>query len=193
MAGRNVRKLKVSDYHPSASLWRRWLQPLESVRETSSPPLDVGSLETAIEPVISSTEAKFRKAMLETMKTALSSARQTLASEFETHNDGSVYVGRHAWIMDLLIGFIVTQAGRRFGLDGKKHRMAVVAVGGYGRGELAPFSDVDILFLMSETQAPAIEKTIEFSLYLLWDLGLKVGHATRTVRETVDRIRRVIV
>lgn len=67
--------------------------------------------------------------------------------------------------------------------------MAVVAVGGYGRGELAPFSDVDILFLMSETQAPAIEKTIEFSLYLLWDLGLKVGHATRTVRETVDTAR----
>jgi [protein-PII] uridylyltransferase len=189
MAGHNVRKLKLSDDHPSVSLWRRWLQPLESVRETSSPPLDVGSLETAIEPAISSTEAKFRKAMLETMKTALSSARQTLTSEFETHNDGSVYVGRHAWIMDLLIGFIVTQAGRRFGLDGKKHRMAVVAVGGYGRGELAPFSDVDILFLMSETQAPAIEKTIEFSLYLLWDLGLKVGHATRTVRETVDTAR----
>ena len=60
--------------------------------------------------------------------------------------------------------------------------MAVVAVGGYGRGELAPFSDIDILFVMSETQASAIEKTIEFSLYLLWDLGLKVGHAADGAR-----------
>ena len=159
---------------------------LKSVQENSSPPLNIAKLETEIESAVSSNDAKFRKAILATLKIALSSARQALASEFEINNDGAVYVGRHAWIMDLLVSFIVAQAGRRFGIDGKKHRMTVVAVGGYGRGELAPFSDIDILFVMSETRAPAIEKTIEFSLYLMWDLGLKVGYATRTVRETID-------
>ena len=41
------------------------------------------------------------------VKTSLSSARQTLATEFDIHNDGAIYVGRHAWIMDLLVSFIV--------------------------------------------------------------------------------------
>ena len=89
----------VSDDQAPTSLWRWWLQPLESVQEKSSPPLDIAQLEITIDSVSSSTEAKFRKMILETAKTALSSARQTLVSQFETHNDGAVYVGRHAWLM----------------------------------------------------------------------------------------------
>ncbi|MDG4647219.1 [protein-PII] uridylyltransferase [Roseibacterium sp. SDUM158017] len=62
-------------------------------------------------------------------------------------------------------------------------RMAVMAVGGYGRGEMAPYSDVDLLFVMPWKMTAAIEKVIESSLYMLWDLRMKVGHASRTVKE----------
>src|SRR5689334_4517392 len=60
-------------------------------------------------------------------------------------------------------------------------RMAIVATGGYGRGLLAPFSDIDLLFLLPYKQTPWGESVAEYILYVLWDLGFKVGHATRTV------------
>jgi [protein-PII] uridylyltransferase len=62
-------------------------------------------------------------------------------------------------------------------------RMAVVATGGYGRGLLAPGSDIDLLFILPYKASPWCESVIEAVLYLLWDLRLKVGHATRTVEE----------
>ncbi|HEX8371676.1 MAG TPA: [protein-PII] uridylyltransferase [Chthoniobacterales bacterium] len=62
--------------------------------------------------------------------------------------------------------------------------LAVVAIGGYGRGELNPYSDIDILFLRTKGPTPAyVAKIIEKILYLLWDVGFKVGHATRTLAE----------
>ncbi len=61
----------------------------------------------------------------------------------------------------------------------------VVATGGYGRGMLAPFSDIDLLFITPEPPPPETLAAVEFSLYFLWDLGLKVGHATRTVAECI--------
>ncbi|MDG2521484.1 [protein-PII] uridylyltransferase [Caulobacter segnis] len=62
-------------------------------------------------------------------------------------------------------------------------RLALMAVGGYGRGALAPFSDLDLLFLRPYKQTPHAESVIEFMLYALWDLGFKVGHASRTIEE----------
>jgi [protein-PII] uridylyltransferase len=64
-------------------------------------------------------------------------------------------------------------------------RVAVVATGGYGRGELAPGSDIDLLFVRPFKQTAWGESVIEFILYMLWDLGLKVGHATRSLAECV--------
>ena len=64
-------------------------------------------------------------------------------------------------------------------------RLSVCAVGGYGRGELAPFSDIDLLFLLPYKETPRQEQVIEYILYMLWDLKLKVGHATRSVDECV--------
>ena len=67
----------------------------------------------------------------------------------------------------------------------KAERMTLVATGGYGRGEMAPFSDVDLLFLMPYKSTPWAENVVEFMLYVLWDLGLKVGHATRTPADCI--------
>ena len=64
-------------------------------------------------------------------------------------------------------------------------RMAVMAVGGYGRGVLAPSSDVDLLFVRNYKQTAWAESVIEYMLYALWDMGLKVGHSFRTIDECV--------
>jgi [protein-PII] uridylyltransferase len=67
--------------------------------------------------------------------------------------------------------------------------LAIVATGGYGRGELAPYSDIDLLFLRPFKQTPWGESVVEFVLYMLWDLGLKVGHATRSLPECIRYAR----
>jgi [protein-PII] uridylyltransferase len=65
-------------------------------------------------------------------------------------------------------------------------RLTVAATGGYGRGVLAPFSDIDLLFLTPQTPGAAALRVVEFMLYFLWDLGLKVGHATRSVSDCLS-------
>ena len=68
-------------------------------------------------------------------------------------------------------------------------RLTLLAVGGYGRGTLAPYSDIDLLFLRPYKQTAHAESVIEYMLYALWDLGFKVGHASRTVEECVKLSR----
>ncbi len=68
-------------------------------------------------------------------------------------------------------------------------RVAVVATGGYGRSALAPGSDIDLLFLLPWKQTAWGESVVEFMLYMLWDLGLKVGHATRQIDECIRLAR----
>ena len=64
-------------------------------------------------------------------------------------------------------------------------RMAVMATGGYGRGALGPGSDIDLLFVRSYKATAWAESVIEYMLYMLWDMGLKVGHAFRTIEECI--------
>ncbi len=68
-------------------------------------------------------------------------------------------------------------------------QLSLVAVGGYGRGQMAPFSDVDLLFLMPYKQTAWSESVIEYMLYMLWDLKLKVGHSSRTVDDCIRLAR----
>ncbi|RZJ17335.1 MAG: [protein-PII] uridylyltransferase [Brevundimonas sp.] len=69
-------------------------------------------------------------------------------------------------------------------------RMALLAVGGYGRGVLAPFSDLDLLFLRPWKSNARTETVTEFILYVLWDLGLKVGSAARSIDECLSLSKR---
>ena len=91
-------------------------------------------------------------------------------------------------IQDTVIQVIYDFAVKRF-FPAKNPKTAeqitVVATGGYGRGELAPGSDIDLLFVRPSKQTQWGESVIEFVLYMLWDLGLKVGHATRSLPECV--------
>ncbi|MHA6689328.1 [protein-PII] uridylyltransferase [Devosia sp. A449] len=67
--------------------------------------------------------------------------------------------------------------------------IALSAVGGYGRGTLAPGSDIDLLFILPYKQTPWGEQVTEYILYMLWDLGQKVGHAVRSVDECLRMAR----
>lgn len=68
-------------------------------------------------------------------------------------------------------------------------RMTLIAVGGYGRGEMAPYSDIDIGFLTPWKQTSWSEQVIESMLYALWDMGLKVGHSSRSLDEMVRQAK----
>jgi len=92
----------------------------------------------------------------------------------------------YSWLTDQIIETVVGVATTRLHplpnpTEGE--HLAVIAVGGYGRGEMAPFSDVDLLFLTPWKITPWAESLIESVLYMLWDLRLKVGHASRTVKD----------
>jgi [protein-PII] uridylyltransferase len=97
----------------------------------------------------------------------------------------------HAWLMDELVSALFGYALAMAPID-PEDRLAVAATGGYGRATLAPFSDIDLLFLTGGKGSPNIARAVEFVLYFLWDLGLKVGHATRSIpdclREAKDDV-----
>ncbi len=91
-------------------------------------------------------------------------------------------------IQDSVIQVLYDFAVKEFYQPSKKdafEQLTVVATGGYGRGELAPGSDVDLLFIRPFKPTTWDQHVIEFILYMLWDLGLKVGHATRSLPECV--------
>ncbi|MFC4669876.1 [protein-PII] uridylyltransferase [Seohaeicola nanhaiensis] len=94
----------------------------------------------------------------------------------------------YAWLTDCLVISALRVARTRLHPlpnPTAAERIALIAVGGYGRGEMAPFSDVDLLFVTPYKITPWAESVIESMLYILWDLRLKVGHASRTIRECV--------
>lgn len=73
--------------------------------------------------------------------------------------------------------------------EGLGRRVTILGVGGYGRGEMAPYSDVDLLFLTPSAEDPPVKALIEGMLYILWDLKLKVGHSSRSIPECFRQAR----
>jgi len=64
--------------------------------------------------------------------------------------------------------------------------MSLIATGGYGRAEISPHSDLDLMFLLPKKAHSSAHDAVEWMLYMLWDMGLKVGHATRSVDEAIQ-------
>jgi [protein-PII] uridylyltransferase len=119
---------------------------------------------------------------------ALKDGRTALQAWLEAGATGMAVAGALSDLQDQLIqvlyDFTVTHVFRAQNPTDAEH-LALVAVGGYGRGALAPGSDIDILFVQPYRQTPWGESVVEFMLYTLWDLGLKVGHATRSIDDCI--------
>jgi [protein-PII] uridylyltransferase len=127
-----------------------------------------------------------RGKVLQLLKETSAEGRAVAERMLMEDGGGTACAARISHLMDEIIralyDFAVTHVYRAKN-PSSAERMAVVAVGGYGRGTLAPGSDIDLLFLLPYKQTPWGEQIVEYMLYMLWDLGLKVGHATRNIEE----------
>lgn len=150
--------------------------------------LDGARLSDALQTAVAQGGDKLavRKRCFELIKRAFWDARNRVRRDVEVNGlHGLKAAQALSAIQDTTIRIIFDLAVSHFHkVDANQaEKIAVVATGGYGRGELAPGSDIDLLFLRATRQLPWGEAVIEFILYMLWDLGLKVGHATRSLFE----------
>ncbi len=129
-----------------------------------------------------------RRALLAGFKEANNAGRAKARELLAADGAGIKCAERISWLQDQLItvlhDFVLNEVFDAAHAP-PAARLAVTAVGGYGRGTLAPGSDIDLLFLLPPKKAVWSEPAIEFMLYVLWDLGFKVGHATRTIDECI--------
>lgn len=137
-------------------------------------------------------EAEQRRRAIDILKGALFRGRMIAKERLESGGGGVETARLLAKVADEVISalydFTTVHVFRaRNPTEGE--RLALMAVGGYGRGAMAPFSDVDLLFLRPYKPTAHTESVIEFMLYALWDLGFKVGHASRTVDECIKLAR----
>ena len=130
-----------------------------------------------------------RQAMVALMRTALETGRAEISRRIQEHpSRGTEASSAQAFLVDQILRLIfdfTTQRLYPISNPTSSERIALIAVGGYGRGEMAPFSDVDIAFLTPWKQTGWTEQIIESMLYSLWDLALKVGHSSRSLDEMV--------
>jgi [protein-PII] uridylyltransferase len=126
-----------------------------------------------------------RKYAVDLFREALGAGRGRARAALEATRGGLACAGNLAMIQDELIralyDFVVTYL--RPAPKGRRYRLVVAAVGGYGRSTLAPGSDIDLLFLLGDDKDDLGERVAEAMLYLIWDLRQKVGHSTRSVAE----------
>ncbi|CUH78690.1 [protein-PII] uridylyltransferase [Tropicibacter naphthalenivorans] len=134
-------------------------------------------------------ESDIRKIAVGLMSDARDAGRQVIADAFAAEPFGARRTTRsYTYLTDCLVKLtfeIATQHLHRLATPTEAERLSVLGVGGYGRGEMAPFSDVDLLFLTPYKITPWAESVIESMLYIFWDLKLKVGHSSRTIRDCV--------
>jgi [protein-PII] uridylyltransferase len=134
-----------------------------------------------------------RVLILNHLRAALSAGREEVRRRFEQDGSGGAAVcAANTYLTDQIVRVLHDAvSGHLFGRPSRTtgDQLCVLAVGGYGRGEMLPFSDVDLLFLLPYRSTPRTEKVVESILYILWDLGLKVGHATRSIDECLRQAR----
>jgi [protein-PII] uridylyltransferase len=137
-------------------------------------------------------DRELRTAVAQHLKAALTQARARAEQLLLRDRHGRRCAERLALLQDEIIRILFEFAASELypsRVPSEAERMAVVATGGYGRRLLAPGSDIDLLFLLPYKQTAWGESVAEALLYCLWDMGLKVGHATRSVDESIRQAK----
>ncbi len=114
-------------------------------------------------------------------KKAIRQAREVLDARFLAGRDIRRLIEDRAWFVDQ----ILREAWKQFNWS-EQADIALLAVGGYGRGELHPYSDIDLLILLDNADQELLREPIEGFLTLLWDIGLEVGQSVRSVAQCAE-------
>jgi len=151
--------------------------------------VDRRALAEVIAAAVAEQGHKARGKIVALLREALANGRAELAARLAQHPSAGHDCARgHAFLIDQLLRVIHDHVvGDLYPLGNRStgERLAIMAVGGYGRAEMAPHSDVDIAFLTPAKATAWCEQVVEAMLYVLWDLGLKVGHSTRSPDDVV--------
>lgn len=129
-------------------------------------------------------ELALKASPIAAFKKVIRKAREVLDARFVAGRDIRRLIEDRAWFIDQ----ILRAAWGRFDWDSGAE-IALVAVGGYGRGELHPYSDIDLLILLDDSDHEKFRSSIEGFLTLLWDIGLEVGQSVRSVQECAEEAR----
>src|SRR5215217_4782036 len=167
------------------------VKPRKPLFALKSAEIILDELDTAIgEEAPKSTAA--RAIVLAHIRKTLAEARKQAEAELLASGKGTRCAQNLSNAQDEIITAVHMFATRRvYPVDNPSgaEAIALSAVGGYGRGTLAPGSDIDLLFILPYKQTPWGEQVTEYILYMLWDLGQKVGHAVRSVDECLRMAR----
>lgn len=120
---------------------------------------------------------------LTVFRKALERGHNILKKRFQTHKNATHYVTQRAWLVDQILLYAWKQHAT--GIDFNTN--AFIAVGGYGRGELHPCSDIDLLILLESPPDQTTQACIESLIMFLWDIRLEIGHSVRTLAECEEK------
>jgi [protein-PII] uridylyltransferase len=166
-------------------------RPAEPPARGSVDLIDAGALTAELETLAAGhrgDERDLRAVVAQRLKTALADGSARAEQLLLADRHGRRCAERLCRMEDEIIRILFDFARRHLYPSqnpSEAERMAVVATGGYGRGLQAPGSDIDLLFLLPYKQTAWGESIAEAILYCLWDMGLKVGHATRSIDECI--------
>ncbi|MBL4607217.1 MAG: nucleotidyltransferase domain-containing protein, partial [Pseudomonadales bacterium] len=118
------------------------------------------------------------------IRTYLAESQNQINGFFVAGGPVTTAIQKRAWLVDQVLSYLWCQANLS-----PSNGIALLAVGGYGRGELHPHSDVDILLLIKEDKDKSFDPGLELFLTKLWDIGLNIGHSVRSLDECLENAR----
>ena len=167
------------------SLWVQSLEPIKYAKNCSENLYKIDDFKTETNDLV-----LFKKELFSNLKNQLDEKNDLIKKIFLGTSDGSLNVGLNSILIDSLLRVVFKKIYYKI-FNNTDYIFSIIAVGGYGRGELAPCSDLDLLFLLPNNlkinESKHAEEVIQFILYILWDLGYSVGHATRTIDDCIEK------
>ena len=167
------------------ALWVQSLEPIKYAKNCSENLYKIDDFKTETNDL-----GLFKKELFSNLKNQLDEKIDLIKKIFLETSDGSLNVGLNSILIDSLLRVVFKKIYYKI-FNNTDYIFSIIAVGGYGRGELAPCSDLDLLFLLPNNlkinQSKHAEEVIQFILYILWDLGYTVGHSTRTIDDCIEK------